>query len=358
MVALAGRRCSYLAAQVSRFVCHEPNCHPTEDADVKLVQPISAFGRSDVSLVGGKAASLGELVHAGFSVPTGVVVLSSAYRQFLQKAHLDTRVTEAIVSDDRYTEDNEQDRPYNVEEILSSTEMPPPIEGEIRNIFSQYGLSSDDLLAVRSSATVEDAKNHSWAGLFSTHLNVRATQVPEKVKSCWISLFHRRALYYARINGISISDISVAVIIQKMVQPEKAGTVFSADPTAISQQQVAIEASPGLGDTLVSGSITPDLYIVEKASGSILRRSLSGNRYGAPLHHKFSDRPMQLAASRAEAIPRNVPVTPVLNNSEIALLFKAVIEIENIFGFPCDVEWAISRGVLNILQCRPLTAIR
>jgi len=233
----------------------------------------------EVSLVGGKALSLNRLLRAGFNVPKGFVITTA-----------------------------------------SGSKMTEALREEVLKYFSDL---NTPVVAVRSSAVSEDGKGDAWAGQFDTFLNVSSDELIEKIQECWVSAGSERARSYAEQK--SISPGKVAVIIQQMVPGDVSGVAFSAHPVTNSHEQVVIEAAKGLGEKLVSGTITPDTYVLDKKSGQVIEEHLGQDR--------------------------------ILNNQQLQLVAEAVKKIESVFGFPVDVEWTYAGDELYILQSRPITTL-
>jgi pyruvate, water dikinase len=271
---------------------------------MEYIRDFTALDKEDVKLAGGKGASLGEMTQAGMPVPPGFVVLTSCFEQFLIELKL--------------SKESE-----NIQELIMDAMISENISAEILKSFKKL----DTLyVAIRSSATSEDSKDHSWAGQLESYLNVKEEAVLEKVRQCWASLFTPRAIFYRSENGLDIKDVSVAVVIQKMVKSEMAGIAFSVHPVTEDHNQIIIEAGFGLGEGIVSGQVTPDSYVIEKNSRKIIDIKLSDTK-------------------------------KILNDMQIIELSEIVISIEEHYGFPCDIEWAFEKGKFYIVQSRPITTL-
>ena len=222
---------------------------------------LSKLSSKDVSVAGGKGASLGEMTQTDIPVPPGFVVLANTFDYFISerdivqeiRAILDTVDTDAVHTVDKASK--------RIQALILAAKMPDDVESEIKSNFKKLGA---DFVAVRSSATAEDGADHAWAGQLDSFLNTTEETLLENVKRCWASLYTPRAIFYRFEKGMHTTHISVAVVIQKMVESEKSGIAFSVHPVTEDYNQMIIEAGFGLGEAIVSGSITPDLYVVSK----------------------------------------------------------------------------------------------
>jgi len=299
---------------------------------------------TDVALAGGKGASLGELTNAGISVPPGYVVIASAFDRFIDEAgiaeEIQTRVQEVNPEDI-----NSVDKASNViRDLIHDTKIPEDIASEITESFDQLDC---DFVAVRSSATAEDSEIASWAGELDTFLNTAKDNLLENVKKCWASLYTPRAIFYRYEKNLVDHSVSVAVVIQKMVQSEVAGVAFTVHPVTMDKNQMIIEAGLGLGEALVSGQITPDSYIVDKSEMMILDINIS-------------EQTKQLAKSDSgnEWIElKSEGAQQKLSGKHIIELAEICKSIEDHYGFPCDIEWALEDTTFYITQSRPITTL-
>ncbi len=241
-----------------------PNLFPPR---VKYTLNLKKISKKDIALAGGKGASLGEMMQAGIPVPPGFVILAGA---------------------------------FDKKEILA----------EFKKLKTKY-------VAVRSSATAEDSLSASWAGQLESYLNVTEKNLFKSIEKCRVSINSPRAVAYRREKKLGNKKISVAVVIQKMVQPETSGICFTANPVTGDRNEMIIEAGPGLGEAIVGGKITPDTYIINKKS-----------------------------------IDKNIGVGHLYLE-----LAKLCLKIEKLFKYPQDIEWAFAKGKIYILQSRPITTL-
>ena len=231
--------------------------------------------------------------------------------------------------------------------------MPKDIENEVLKNYKQLGA---DFVAVRSSATAEDSKTASWAGELETYLNTTQKDLLENVKKCWSSLFTPRAIFYRHEKKLHKSKVSVAVVIQKMVQSEIAGVVFTVHPVTKDKNQMIIEAVYGLGELLVSGEITPDSYVIDKTDMTILDINIAEQK-----EKLIKDK---IAGNIKKKVLRHAQDKQKLSGKQIIELARICKKIEDHYGFPCDIEWALEkpktkgqRSKIYIVQSRPITTL-
>jgi pyruvate,water dikinase len=302
--------------------------------------------KNDAALAGGKGASLGEMTRVGIPVPPGFVLLSQAFDAFIKANGLEAEIEAALDSVNPQQMHSVEQASTRIQTLIIAAKMPSDIEHEITDQFEKL---QTRYVAVRSSATAEDSAHAAWAGQLDTFLNTTQTSVLENVKKCWASLFTPRAIFYRFEKGLHNQRISVAVVIQKMVESEISGIAFSVHPVTQDRNQLIIEAAYGLGEAVVSGSITPDSYVVEKNTWlitsvyiadqdqEIVRLATGGNEW-KPVTESRKDKQK-------------------LTRDQILELAKLIALIEDHYGFPVDVEWALENRKFYITQSRPITTL-
>lgn len=304
------------------------------------------LSKNDTAIAGGKGASLGEMTQAGIPVPPGFVVLSNAFEQFIQETGLAQEI-DAVISkvnqNEMHTIETASD---SIRALILGVEMPKDIAEEI---LKQFVTLNTKYVAVRSSATAEDGKDHAWAGQLESYLNTEGRDVLIKVKLCWSSLFTPRAIFYRFEKGLENTKISVAVVIQTMVNSEVSGIAFSVHPISQNHNQLVIEAGYGLGEAIVSGQITPDSYVVEKNSRKIIDSNISEQNKSLVRGATGENTWIEILPTKAKF--------PKLDERQILELSNLVINIEAHYGFPCDIEWAYEDGKFYITQSRPITTL-
>lgn len=307
----------------------------------------SELSKNNADIAGGKGASLGEMLNAGIPVPDGFVVLSTTFDEFIKETELEVDIEGILDQVDHKAVHTVDEASAKIQEIISNAKMPKPIADAVVASFNTLG---SEFVAVRSSATAEDGAEHAWAGQLESYLNTTKEDLLEKVQKCWASLFTPRAIFYRFEKGLHQTHISVAVVVQKMVNSEKSGIAFSVHPVTEDQNQLIIEAGLGLGEAIVSGSVTPDSYVVEKDSRHIIE--CVANHQNRALYRKVGGGNEWKDLDTEEAEQR------VLSEKEILELSEIIITVENNYGFPCDIEWAFENGKFYIVQSRPITTLK
>jgi pyruvate,water dikinase len=310
-----------------------------------LTKHFKQLSKNDTSIAGGKGASLGEMTKAGLSVPPGFVVLASAFDRFLAETDLDVEV-EAILKKVSHKDINSVEKgSVEIRDLILNAKMPQDIKQEIEKNFRAL---KTKFVAVRSSATAEDSKTASWAGELETYLNVTEKDVVKQVKKCWSSLFTPRAIFYRFEKKLNRTSVSVAVVVQKMVQSEISGICFTVHPVTKDYDQMVIEAGFGLGEAIVGGLITPDTYVVHKKDFSLLDINVSEQKFAIVKSPKGN---VNKKLSAKEGSRQK------LTGKQIVELAKICVKIEKHYKHPQDIEWALEKKKFYITQSRPITTL-
>ena len=312
---------------------------------MEITRNFKKLNKGNVDLAGGKGASLGEMTQAGISVPQGFVVLSEAFEHFIEKTYLVAEIDAALHKVNHDDISTVEDASENIKALILKAEMPKEIEAEILKQFKALGAK---FVAVRSSATSEDSSTAAWAGQLESYLNTTEDKVLENVKRCWASLFTPRAIFYRFEKKLHNVKVSVAVVIQKMVESEVSGIAFSVHPVTQDYNQLIIEAGFGLGEAIVSGQITPDSYVVEKQPRRIIDINVSEQEKSLVKAKKGDNTWIELGEKGKKQ---------KLSEKEILNLTELILKIEKHYGFPCDIEWATEKGKFYIVQSRPITTL-
>ncbi len=310
------------------------------------VRRISALSNTNVSVAGGKGASLGEMTKAGIPVPGGFVVLTDAFERFMKAANLHAEVDAILSTVDHRAIHTVENASEKIESLIAAADIPDDI-AEV--IHSEYAKMKATYVAVRSSATAEDSAEAAWAGQLETHLNTTEKDVLTNVKKCWASLFSPRAIFYRFEKNMEKTKVSVAVVVQEMVESEVSGIAFSVHPVTQDRNQIIIEAGFGLGEAIVSGSITPDSFVIRKDTDTIIDTQINLQMKG--LFRKKG------GGSEWRDLQKTDGEKPALTEKEVKELASLVSKIEKHYGFPVDIEWARSKSRWFILQSRPITTL-
>jgi pyruvate,water dikinase len=296
---------------------------------------------TDVELAGGKGASLARMTVLGMPVPPGFVVPADA----LEAALADTvAAIRAVLARGEAGEDLAVIA-EEAEALVRAADSGGAFPSEIAEAYARLG-EGEVPVAVRSSATAEDSETASFAGQQETYLHVRGVdEIVERIRDCWCSFFTERALFYRKRKG-SLTDLGMAVVVQRMVQPDVSGVMFTIDPTKGRRDRMVVEAVFGLGEGVVSGQLTPDQYTLAR-DGRLKRTRLATQPYAIVHDPAGGVREQELSPERGEA--------QTLAEAQLARLAKVGIELEGRLGGPQDIEWAIQDDELFVLQSRPVT---
>ena len=318
---------------------------PTAGGRVPLVLALDDPGAVP-EVAGGKGASLGRLARAGVRVPAGFHVTTAAYLDFLTGASLREELLAAASLVDVSDAATSEAAAERIGELFAGQPVPTSTAAAIAGAYGRLG-DGNLPVAVRSSATVEDLPGLSAAGQHDTYLNVHGeAAVIDAVRRCWGSLWSARAIDYRARRGISPGDVSIAVVVQRLVPAEAAGVMFTIDPVSGAPDQVVISANWGLGESVVAGDVTPDVAVVDRASGT-------------PVSYQLGAKKVMTVADGAGTLETETPAglrsTPVLSPAQAAELGRVGLSIEKLYGEPVDVEWALAAGELWVVQARPIT---
>jgi pyruvate, water dikinase len=325
------------------------------------------ISKEDVNLVGGKGANLGEMFNAKFPIPSGFVVSAEAYKIFLEKTGIQSYIGEILRNTDIEINDQLQSASKKIQDLILRTDMPVEVASDIKKAYENMNVNVDlanvpkqtldfiqvgrdnPFVAVRSSATAEDLPDFSFAGQQATYLNVKKTDnVIQAVHQCWASLYTARAIYYREKNNFDHNKVFIAVVVQKMVDSEKAGVMFSINPATNNEDEIIIEAGFGFGDAVVSGAISPDNYVVDKHTFEIKNKTINNKEfmfYRDPNTGRTNKRILSHDKSRMQ----------VLNENEIIQIAKLAKLSEEYYKNPQDMEFAIAGNKVYMVQTRAIT---
>ncbi|MBM3934190.1 MAG: phosphoenolpyruvate synthase [SAR202 cluster bacterium] len=321
--------------------------------DRAIVVYFGEVGKDDVDIAGGKGASLGEMTRAGFPVPPGFVVTTSAFKEFMERNRLYEAIDGLIPKSAGANLSELQRAALQIQNIITSAPMTMQVMREVEEAYRRIG---EGTVAVRSSATAEDGEDASFAGQQRTFLHVEGIKdVIKAIQGCWASLFEARAIFYRETNGFRHDDVSIAVPVQQMVSSDVSGVMFTVHPTTNDRSHMVIEAIYGLGEPLVSGELSPDTYVLERGSQRIVDRQIAEQSWKmcrGRRQNGYSN------GTEHEEIPVELQKRQKLNDIMLARLAILGLKLEKHYGSPQDVEWVLHNGHLYVLQSRPITTLQ
>ena len=338
----------------------------------KLIVWFKEVGREDVGLVGGKGANLGEMTSAGFPIPYGFIITSQSYFEFIHYNKLEEKIRAILKGLDYEDSKALSNAGSQIRKLIRHADFPPKFLGKIYNYYlnleleeqktyKKLGILSEvaghlrkllkyPWVAVRSSATAEDLPDASFAGQQETYLNIRGEHnLAVAVRNCFASLFTDRAIYYRQQKGFDHFKVGIAVVVQRMIQSEVSGIAFTVDPVSGNRNKMVIEAVFGLGEYIVGGRVTPDHYEVDKRSFVILKKQVKRQNVMLARRGK-SNREVKLSSEKASL--------QKLSDAQILELALIIKKIEEHYFFPQDIEWAVEKGRIYIVQSRPITTLK
>lgn len=308
--------------------------------------------KDNIPSVGGKGANLGEMTRANFPVPPGFIVTVKAYSDFLEKAKIVPLIRTLLKPLDPNNSKQLQMIAAEIKKVIIESSMSPELVNQIEKAYMKLG---NGLVAVRSSATAEDLPEASFAGQQSTYLNILGKdRVVESVRKCWASLFEPRAIYYRMQHGFEHFKVGIAVPVQRMISSQTSGVMFTVEPVTSNTNKIIIEAIFGLGEGLVSGEITPDLYIVNKNDFSITSKRTSLQKHQLVINSDIANND----SIAWQLVPALNQEEQKIKDSDIIRIAKIGRQLEDHYHFPQDVEWAKENDSIYIVQTRPVTTIK
>ncbi len=311
-----------------------------------LTKSFETIRKGDIAIVGGKGANLGEMTGAGFPVPPGFCVTTEGYHAFITP--FSAQIYTALEGLDPTDLDSIRAAGAKVRGLMAKHELPNALVSAITKSWQTSGPAF--AYAVRSSATAEDLPSASFAGQQDTYLNVIGeAEILAQVKNCFISLFTDRAILYRIQNDFPHHLVALSAVVQRMVMPDVSGILFTADPISENRNTCSIDASFGLGEALVSGLVSADLYRVDKPSGEILTRQIADK--------KIAILPLKEGGTETVDLPISEQTRAALTDAQIKALSDIGSKIEAHYGVPQDIEWALEGDEIFITQSRPITSL-
>ncbi len=315
------------------------------------------LNKDSIGIAGGKGANLAEMINADLPVPNGFAVTAQTYKEFIEKTGIKKQIQDKLNNLNVDDTETLQRVAKEVQKIITDSEIPEAMKEEIIDNYELLGENKEahDLIeakevfvAVRSSATAEDLPEASFAGQQATYLNIKGkNRVITAVRACWASLFTARAIYYRAKNKFDHDKVLISAIVQKMVNSDKAGVMFTINPSNNQENEIVIEAVYGLGEAIVSGSVNPDTYIVDKNSKSIKSMKIKKQEWGLFRNEN--------GENEKQDIPKNEQEQQIIPDSEIKELARLGKKIEDHYRKPMDIEWAIEGNNILIVQARAVT---
>jgi len=338
-----------------------------EDITQRNIVWLNEIGKADIPIGGGKGANLAEMYNLGLPVPPAFIITAYAFKNFIDGTGLKDKIISDIKALDMENTSQLEQKASEIQLLITRQKMPVELEEEIIEAYNNMNVdpailksASADVLniiktsrepmfvAVRSSATTEDLKTASFAGQQETFLNIKGSaQLIDAVKRCWASLFTARAIYYREKKGFEHEKSLIAVVIQKMVNSDKSGVTFTINPVTNNKSEIVIESVFGLGEGIVSGTIAPDRYVVDKYTNKILEKFVAFK----PIYFTRSGSGNTIKSDLSPDRARE----QVLENYEIIRLANYARDLEEHYETHQDIEWAIEYGKIYIVQTRPIT---
>ncbi len=320
----------------------------------KIIAWFDEITKHDIALAGGKGANLGEMAQAQIPVPLGFIVTADAYFHFLKVTKLNDDIKHYLSDLDVNDSSKLQEVSNIIKNKISSARLPQNIVSSIKEAYHSLG---GGLVAVRSSATAEDLPDASFAGQQSTFLNIQGDDaVVKAVQNCWASLFESRAIFYRHEHNFDHFKVGIAVPVQIMVQSEVSGVLFTVEPLSSDKTKILIEAIYGLGELIVSGDVTPDLYLLDKDTFSIIDKKVRKQELQLI-------RNVDVSSGKSETnlklpVPAKRQNLQKLTDEDIIALAKLGKTIEDLYHAPQDIEWAKQDKKLFVVQTRPVTTLK
>ncbi len=318
------------------------------------------IGKEDVGIVGGKGANLGELTSFGLPVPPGFCVTASGYTKFIKYAELDEVVKFLMEAVDVEDVDELTNASKEIQKKIKEKEFDPELKEEILSAYREFSENigvKDPEVAVRSSATAEDLPDASFAGQQDTYLHISGEEeLLNHIRDCFASLWTSRAIYYREKQNYDHFDVALSVVIQKMVNSEKSGVMFTANPINNSKDEMMINASYGLGEAVVSGIVTPDEYIIDKKTKKVIEKNIAEKEY---MVIKNENGVGTRVVNVKDILGKDAVKAEALSPKELDTLVERGLKVEKLYGSVQDTEWGFDRDTKEFyfLQSRPITTL-
>ncbi len=319
------------------------------------------LNKDSIAIAGGKGANMGEMINLSIPVPDGFAVTAQTYKEFIEKTKIQEKILQMLVGLNYEDTTQLQNVANAIQRLVVSIPLPEEMVEEIQDNYELLGASrksassfvrgEEEFVAVRSSATAEDLPSASFAGQQATFLNIKGKEnVVNAVRACWASLFTARAIYYREKNNFDHGKVFISALVQKMVNAEKSGIMFTVNPSTNYADEIVIEAVYGLGEMIVGGEVNPNMYIVNKQTRVI--KTVEVRRQEVGLFRNAR------GENEKREIPKATQERQVLTEKEIQELTRLGKKLEEHYGRPQDVEWAVEQGIVFIVQTRAVTTFK
>jgi len=306
-------------------------------------------GAGDIERVGGKGANLGEMTRAGFPVPRGFCINADTYRRVIDEAGLWPAIQRRLGAASN-NQASIEEAAAEIRALIEAAPVPPDVVERVRRAYAELD-GGGRAVAVRSSATAEDLPEASFAGQQETYLGVKGEPaLLHAIRCCWASLWTGRAVSYRERNGFPHEQVSLSVVVQRMVEPETAGVLFTVNPVKRSAGELVVNAAYGLGESVVSGRVTPDSFCLGRALPLEVRERTCGTK-------AIRIRSVEQGGTITEEVPAGEQARFCLDDHALVALVSLGMKVEAHYGHPQDIEWAIAGGELFLLQTRPVTTL-
>ena len=319
----------------------------------KFVKTFGEMTKEDIQEAGGKAANLGELTQNGFNVPPGFCVTSESLSYHTEKNNLQPKI-DAIAADFDYEDFGEmEEKTAQIRDLIANAEIPDDLYKEIGGAIMALNTPEQSFVAVRSSVAVKGSSVSSFPGMMDTYHYLKGEEeIVEHIRKCWSSLWTSRATFNRYHKNIDHHLGLIAAIVQKMVNPEMAGVLFTANPITSSRDEMVLEANWGLGESVVSGKSMNDFFVLDHSSGKEKSRKIAKKTVMVCFDQDkgFGRKEMAVAPDMMDAT--------TLSEEQVNDLGNIGLKIEAVFGFPQDIEWAYQKGELFILQSRNIRTLK
>jgi len=319
----------------------------------RFIRSFNEMTKQDIHEAGGKAANLGELSQNGFNVPSGFCVTSDALFHHIEQSHLQDKIDAIVTTFDYDDFMGMEGKTAEIRNFISNADIPDDLYKEIGQTIEELYKAEEPFVAVRSSVAVKDSPISSFPGMMDTYHYLKGeTEIVKHIKMCWASLWTVRATMNRFHKGIDHLSGLISPIVQKMVHPETAGVLFTANPITSARDEMVIEANWGLGESVVSGKSMNDFFLMNKSPLELKDKRISKKTLIICFDEEkgFGRKEMEVSPEKMEA--------PTLSDDQVLELGEIGIKIEALFEFPQDIEWAYEKGELFILQSRNIRTLK